>query len=57
MFEFVLVELMQLYVKMPFHEAFIPDIVANSMSLLLALRISSFFSVSSSARQQMISPL
>lgn len=37
--------------------ASVPDIVANSMSLLLALRISSFFSVSSSARQQMISSL
>lgn len=35
----------------------VPDVVASSMSLLLALRISSFFSVSSSARQQMISPL
>lgn len=35
----------------------LPDVVANSMSLLLALRISSFFSVSSSAREQMISPL
>lgn len=37
--------------------ASVPDVVANSMSLLLAVRISSFFSVSSSARQQMISPL
>lgn len=37
--------------------ASVPDAVANSMSLLLALRISSFFSVSSSARQQMISSL
>lgn len=48
---------MQLFVKVCFRCAFVPDNVANSMSLLLALRISSFFSVSSSAKQQMISPL
>lgn len=48
---------MRLFVKVCVCCAFVPDNVANSMSLLLALRISSFFSVSSSARQQMISPL
>ncbi|TNN33464.1 hypothetical protein EYF80_056370 [Liparis tanakae] len=35
----------------------VPEVVASSMSLLLALRISSFFSVSRSASEQMISPL